>query len=476
MSGLDKMLAEWPTASETDLERDERAQRAIEAIQSASTGKDADLDAILSPPLPARESEGKLTAAQPGRASITGVENKMSKDRAKDRTSFQELAKLAGTPPPAPVASATPPPAAVVRGEESSSDDSGVVDLKAVAALDPGAEQRAQSTPLAAQGLFDEDAPPASAAQTAPPASVQAVAQSAPPPAAVSAPPPVASVPPPSASAAPSVAPAAAVTPKKEEKKKGGGMILLFGGLLAAGAIAAGAFFVIKSGALGGGQSASVATTKPVETTAPQAKSTATAAATVAAVDTSQQGVGLDSLPTNNGGSTDPLRTMPKINAVGNGSKPAGSVADTTPAPSASAIDPKLVANNIPNSTGGGGGDLTEAMRAAAGGGTVTTGGSDTPGGPQFAPGTVPQKPSQGQVQGAINAVLPEARKCMAEGDPLSRATIVFQSDGTVKSVSVTGFAAGKSNEACVKTALSKAKISPFVEATYSFPVNVRPM
>lgn len=479
MSGdLDKMLAEWPMPPPNDLERDDAAERVTSAIASSGARAGAagpELDALLAAPLPARDSEKNLAAgAHPssGRASIpssAGVENKMSKDRGRDRTSFQELAKLAGTPAPQPVTpSLTPAPGTgVVRAEEGGSDDSGIVDLKMVAALDPAAQERAKATPLAAQGLFDDDAPASAAAAvaSAPPPSVSAVAQSSAPVAAAAATPSAA----PPASAVASLAP-----PKKEEKKKGGGgLVLLFGGLLAAGAIAAGAFFVVKSGVLTGGKGSVAVTTpaKPAETGA-AATATATGAATVAAVDTGAAGVDMNTLPgtspTTTGG-----RTMPKINAVGNGTKPTTVASADTPAATGT-VDPKLVANNIPNSNTGGGGDLTAAMKAAAGGGSANPTGTDTATGPQYAAGTVPQKPSQGQVQGAINAVLPEARKCLAEGDPISRATIVFQSDGSVKSVAVSGFAAGKPAEACVQTALKKAKISPFAEATYTFPVTVR--
>ncbi len=490
MSGardLDKMLAEWPTATPTDSEREDFAARVVDTINAESMGKmEASTEALLAPPLPARESEGKLAAsARPGDArasfpSVTGLENKMSKDRAKDRTSFQELAKLAGTPaPPAATPSATPPPAAVVRAEEGGSDDSGIVDLKMVAQLDPSGGERAKSTPLAASGLFDEDAPAsaAAAAASAPPPSVSATAQSAPPPpvaASASVPPSATpSVAPASAAAAPSVAPA----PKKDEKKKGGGAVIFLGGLLAVGAIAAGAFFVVKSGVLSGSKETAQTTQSQPAATVAQTKPTATAAASVAAVDTAQQGQGgvdMDSLPSTV--DTTGKRVMPKINAA-NGTKPNGTVAavDSAAAAPTGSVDPRLVANNIPNGGSGGGGDLTEAMRAAAGGGAAATA-TATSTGPAYAPGSVPQKPSQGQVQGAINAVLPEARKCMAEGDPISRANIVFQSDGSVQSVSVSGFAAGKPNEACVKAAFQKAKISPFAEASYSFPVTVRPM
>ena len=68
----------------------------------------------------------------------------------------------------------------------------------------------------------------------------------------------------------------------------------------------------------------------------------------------------------------------------------------------------------------------------------------------------------------------PAAKACLNGDEPLSRATVTFQSDGTVKSVNVTGFAAGKPQEACIKAALSKATVSPFAEATYPVPVTIR--
>ena len=94
--------------------------------------------------------------------------------------------------------------------------------------------------------------------------------------------------------------------------------------------------------------------------------------------------------------------------------------------------------------------------------------------GPQFAAGTVPQKPSQGAVTGAIGAVLPGARACLGPDDAVSRATITFASAGNVQSVSVSGGAAGKPAEGCIKAALSKAKVTPFAEATYTAPITIR--
>jgi hypothetical protein len=50
----------------------------------------------------------------------------------------------------------------------------------------------------------------------------------------------------------------------------------------------------------------------------------------------------------------------------------------------------------------------------------------------------------------------------------------VFASGGNVQSVSVSGAAAGKPAEACIKGALMKAKVTPFAEPTYTANITVR--
>ena len=88
--------------------------------------------------------------------------------------------------------------------------------------------------------------------------------------------------------------------------------------------------------------------------------------------------------------------------------------------------------------------------------------------------GSVPQKPSQSAVTGAIGAVLPSAHVCLGPDDPVSHATIVFGSDGHAQSVTVTGAAQGKMAEGCIKDALMKAKVSPFAEPSYSTRITIR--
>ena len=469
MSDLDQTLAAWPLPESSALERDEAAERVVDMLRRempASTRNALSDDALLAaplPPQPGEGGEGQSLSGMPGKLAglAASVENKMSKDRGRDRTSFQELAKMASLSPPPPAASpsnptpAPPPVAGVVRGEEANENDSGIVDLKAIASADPSGAHRAADTPLASQGLFDDDVP----APSAKPAVASAVGQAlTPAPASTTSSAPSAAT----ASQAPAASPAA----KKEEKKGGTGLVLLFGGLVAAAAIAAGGFFVFKSMKSSAATAPVAANTAKVD--APKATATATAAATVATNDAPKtDGINLDTLP--QGGAVTPGAPVAK-----GGVAPKATAAGSAPAPAGS-VDPRLVVNNIPQGGGGSGGDLTNAMQAAAGGGSSTAATANTATGPQYAPGSVPQKPSQGQVAGAIGAVLPDAKHCLNEGDPISRANVVFKSDGTVQSVSVSGFASGKPAEACIKTALGKAKVSPFAEATYSFPVTVRP-
>jgi hypothetical protein len=80
-----------------------------------------------------------------------------------------------------------------------------------------------------------------------------------------------------------------------------------------------------------------------------------------------------------------------------------------------------------------------------------------------------------GAISGALGAVLPAARAGRGPDDPVSRATVTFGSDGSVKSVSVTGGAQGKPAEACIRAALMKAHVAPFASPTFTAPATIRP-
>ena len=249
-----------------------------------------------------------------------------------------------------------------------------------------------------------------------------------------------------------------------EEKKGGGGGVLIFlGAIVAAGAIAAGTFFYIKHQHAQHAAVASNNASAP-DTVAQAVKSAAPGTTAAPAESVAEMDEIVPSVDTNG----KPVKLVRRVHHT------AGGGGATTPAPTGT-IDPKLVAN-IPTGAGGGGnGDLAAEMKAAAGGGTGLGSAQQTDQGPKFSPGSVPQRPSQGQVAGAIGSVMGAARACLGSDEPVSHATLTFQSDGTVKSVSVTGFAAGKSQEGCIKGALSKAHVDPFAEATYPATISIRP-
>ncbi len=87
----------------------------------------------------------------------------------------------------------------------------------------------------------------------------------------------------------------------------------------------------------------------------------------------------------------------------------------------------------------------------------------------------LPDKPSTGAVAVAVGAVLGSARACVAGQDEPSHAVIVFGSDGRVKSVSVSGPAAGTPAAGCIRAALSQARLQPFARSTFSVGTPVRP-
>ncbi len=87
----------------------------------------------------------------------------------------------------------------------------------------------------------------------------------------------------------------------------------------------------------------------------------------------------------------------------------------------------------------------------------------------------LPDKPTTGQVAVAVGAVLGSARACVAGQDQPSRAVIVFGSNGRVKSVSVSGPAAGTPAAGCIRAALSQARVQPFARSQFSVGTPIRP-
>lgn len=402
-------------------------------------------------------------------------------------------------PPPSVRAPHSSAPSGVQRAAEAKKDDSGIVDLAMAAQSDPNAAVRAQSTPLANAGLFDDE--PASIrpgpvsgavgalasapvsqqyqqpAPSMPPFSAPGSSPASLPPGSISQPlsAPIAS----SAGAAYASAPGAVASSSQQAiapaPRKGNGKViaLVLGGLVAVSSMAAGGFFFMKHRAAEQLAKATPVVTQPVVAADPPPAKPVEAANTTPA-PAADPSIDPNALPTPAPDAK--LAAAPKVAAKG-GVAPAAVAKNDKPAPApAKEEGPKLSAKDLPTTPAGPGGDLGAAMGAAVGADgkpvVATPAAGNT--GSQFAAGTVPQKPSQGAVTGAIGAVLPGARACLGPDDPVSRASITFTSAGTVQNVSVTGGAAGKPAEGCIKGALGKAKVAPFAEATYTANITVR--
>ncbi len=233
--------------------------------------------------------------------------------------------------------------------------------------------------------------------------------------------------------------------------------------------LGAGGVFVWRSGGLAGARAkvarvlnpSAVGTSMGVTSTAPSASVAARAASSQLSV---AQGSVIDvtdgtARPGFRFHSKNPAQQRNNNAASGGGDSPGN------------ANDPKLTTTLV-QAAGGSSGDLGDAIKAAGGGGIgVGQGAIQGHDGPQVGAA----RPSQGQVQVAVSSVMPNVRSCLLGDDPASRALLTFQGDGTVKSVSVSGFAAGKPQEACIKAALSRAHVSPFTDPTYAVPVTIRP-
>jgi hypothetical protein len=478
------------------------------------------------------DAKGPVTV----KSAAVPEESKMSlthEQRERDRKSLQDLARLAQmTPAPSsvrmPAAVTAPAPSKPASSEDMlpssrKEEDSGLVNFAAFSPSSPSSSPSVPSSvpqmPGSMRGVdqvVGAAAPLSVPPSFAPPARVSAPAQaglfddeplSGHPPsvapisaAPVSLPPgfvatlPSGGVPQVGASVHPQVVIASAVannSANNSTSKKGGAAIYMIGAVVALAAVAAGGFFVVRPMMLKSQQAAAAAQAAKVETkveaTAPVVPETRwqdqIAAAKPSdvtpppAVD--EKAVELaDNTPAaapKAGGAGGVAAKKPSAPA-GKDNKSAALFAqndDTKvapPPPAPPVADAKKAAPVAGNGTG-----LEDAMKTAAGPSDSTNVQTADEKKPAFAPGTVPQRPSQGAVTGAIGAVLSNARACLGEDDAVSRATITFNgSDGKVASVTVRGGAAGKPAEACIKGALSAAKVPPFAEATYSAPVNVR--
>jgi hypothetical protein len=88
----------------------------------------------------------------------------------------------------------------------------------------------------------------------------------------------------------------------------------------------------------------------------------------------------------------------------------------------------------------------------------------------------VPLEPSTGAVSSALGSSLGTARRCVIGYDQASTATVVFSSDGRVKTVTVSGPAAGAPAEACIKNAFRAMRLPRFGKPTFTIRgITLRP-
>lgn len=352
-----------------------------------------------------------------------------SAEREKDRQSLRDLAKLATDLTPTS-------PVIVLRGRESRADDSGIVDLAAAAKADPESVFRAQSTPLASEGLFDEahEAHEAHDPHDPPlsrhPASMPSMPSSMPsiPIVALSSRRLMDDVAPTSTSTSSSTSSSA---PRHAKR----GVPLYLAGMVAITAAAAAFFFLMKG--LESATPVSTVTTSVVP--APPSASVTPEPA----VEPATSVAALDPAPT---------PTVAPTTKTVVATRPEPAPAETVK-PAAQAPDLSAQIRKEMNDEG------ADQQPAAGNNGSG-------------AMGNVPQKPSQGVITGALGVALPDARACLGPDDPVARASIVFGSNGAAQSVTVTP--AGGESETCIKTALLKAKVSPFAEPTFTAITNVR--
>ncbi|MEJ7728971.1 MAG: hypothetical protein WKG00_07140 [Polyangiaceae bacterium] len=122
-------------------------------------------------------------------------------------------------------------------------------------------------------------------------------------------------------------------------------------------------------------------------------------------------------------------------------------------------------------------GDLASEMAKAGGadGKPIHQGGTGQPASGGSKNSTVPEQPPQGSVSAAVGSVMGAAKGCVGGADDVSRAQITFGSNGSVKSVSVTGWAAANGATGCVKSALQSANVGAFSKPSFTVGVTIRP-
>lgn len=445
LDGLLGSLATGVGTGRSEAAWDDTAAATVQKALGAGAGDPKLIDSLLRAPV--LESE----AGEP--SSVVG-ESKMSSDRdppsksggptsvgpnagpssMRQRPSLKELAeRVSKTPPPPSVAPARP----------------SVPDLPA-ATMKAGTSSPPTATPL----------------PVAPPASVRVVEAPVASASPASAPVPE-SVPPsmPAAAASPasptSKAPATlptGVTPIQSAKKEGsggktGGVVIALLGVAAAAAV----FLYVKSHRAEAppAPAAKQEQTQPAPTAKPEDKP-AEAPKAEAKVDKPSDGA----LDINQLGDA---TADPSGRAFGVG----GPLPTASGAPVATNEEKKGPVKVNPDGT------LDDAMKKAAG----PEDGSKPEASPasEAGPKNLPDAPPQGSVTAAIGAVKGAAKGCVAGADDVSTALVTFGSSGSVQSVSVSGWAAGKPAASCIQSALKGANVGPFSKPSFAVPVTIRP-
>lgn len=457
---IDSLLANWPRPSRGPGDRTEKILSRISELEKKGGAEglvDVSDETLFGPPMAKETDTVHDSLGQNGKsgqtASVSSTvrpEKCMSSERERNRQSFQELAKLAGSVPPQSGAFGT--------GERK--EDSGVINLRALAEAEEraAAEVKKAEEARAAESARIAEAQAASvrAAELARAKKAEEEAQSflSTPPVALSA-------------EAQAVVAAPAPTLRSMERpasKKPIGLFVVAGTM----ALAAAAGFVVwKSSQSNKGPGPVVIAAAPAkenpkasEPAKGEGKAEPAAAPQDEKAEPAQAGQN----------AANKLAALPPGVIASQQKKEA-----TTPQTAEVAkVEAELAkANKQANIPTGNMDDkaLAEQMQKAVGtnGSAQMQPAAQENTGP--AAGSVPTKPSQGAVQGAIGGVLGAARACLGPDDPIARATVVFQSDGSVQSVSVSG---GGGKEGCIMGALKRARVSPFANPSFTTSVTVR--
>lgn len=167
------------------------------------------------------------------------------------------------------------------------------------------------------------------------------------------------------------------------------------------------------------------------------------------------------------------LGAEPSAKAAPRGSGPLHKAGDAPEIAAASAVpppaEPVATASAAPRPMGSVG-ELIDEMRKRVGATDSLEESTDK--GPAKNLDAKQEKPSNAAVSGALGAVRGAVKNCIADLEKSVRINVTFQSDGSVRSVSVSG--AGGA-ESCVQAAVRKAKVAPFMKESFSTSFSVSP-